>query len=82
MRSDVKLEVKTVVCNSITSKFTPGEVPDDFGLAGDNLDSMAVTNLILALEEHFGFAFEDEELSVEAFETVDSLSKLVQSKLN
>jgi acyl carrier protein len=41
---------------------------------------MAVTNLILAIEEHFGFNFDDEELSAEAFETVASLAALVQQK--
>ncbi|HNY66031.1 MAG TPA: acyl carrier protein [Deltaproteobacteria bacterium] len=54
---------------------------EDFKLVGNILDSMAVTNLILALEDRFGFMFSDDELSVEAFETVGTLAELVRSKL-
>ena len=42
---------------------------------------MAVNSLIVALEEDFGFAFEDEDLSAEAFDTVESLAELVQRKI-
>ncbi|HOI08231.1 MAG TPA: acyl carrier protein [Deltaproteobacteria bacterium] len=54
---------------------------EDFKLVGNILDSMAVTNLILALEDRFGFMFSDDELSAEAFETVGTLAELVRSKL-
>ena len=54
---------------------------EDFKLVGNILDSMAVTNLILALEDRFGLMFSDDELSVEAFETVGTLAELVRSKL-
>jgi acyl carrier protein len=57
-------------------------LPDSFKLAGEALDSMAVTNLTLALEEHFGFVFDDEDLAAEDFETVASLSRLVTRKLD
>ena len=45
------------------------------------LDSMAVANLLLALEEHYGFEIEDDEISARHFATVDSLSQFVESKL-
>lgn len=45
------------------------------------LDSMAVVNLITALEEHFGIAVEDDEISAATFETLGSLSDFVAHKL-
>ena len=45
------------------------------------LDSMAVVNLITALEEHFGIAVEDDEISADTFETVGSLAQFVAHKL-
>jgi len=45
------------------------------------LDSMAVVNLITALEEHFGIAVEDDEISASTFETLGSLSDFVAHKL-
>ena len=45
------------------------------------LDSMAVVTIITALEEHFGFTVNDDEISAETFETLGSLSTFVDQKL-
>jgi acyl carrier protein len=45
------------------------------------LDSMAVVNLITALEDHFGITVEDDEISASTFETLGSLADFVAAKL-
>lgn len=45
------------------------------------LDSMAVVNLIAALEDQFGFAIEDDEISADVFATMASLTQFVDQKL-
>ena len=45
-------------------------------------DSMAVVTIITALEDSFGIEFEDDEITGATFETVGSLSDLVDEKLN
>lgn len=45
------------------------------------LDSMAVLNVILALEEHFGVTIDDDEVSAELFETLGALAAFVERKL-
>ncbi len=45
------------------------------------LDSMAVVNLITALEAHFGIIVEDDEISADTFETLGALSAFVAAKL-
>jgi acyl carrier protein len=45
------------------------------------LDSMAVVNVITALEEHFGIAVQDDEISAETFDTLGSLADFVAQKL-
>jgi acyl carrier protein len=45
------------------------------------LDSMAVVNLIAALEDQFGFAIEDDEISADVFATMASLARFVDQKL-
>jgi acyl carrier protein len=45
------------------------------------LDSMAVVALITALEQRFGIRFDDDEVSADAFATLGSLQRLVESKL-
>ena len=81
MDQTVLTKVKKVIINSVGSGISIDSLTDDFRLVGNILDSMAVTNLILALEEHFDFIFNDEELSAKMFETVGSLSDLVKQKI-
>lgn len=45
------------------------------------LDSMAVISVIAALEEHFGFAIEDDEIHARHFATVGTLQAFVDAKL-
>ncbi len=50
-----------------------GELPE--------LDSLAIVELVVTLEEHFGILVEDEDVTGEAFATVASLSSLVAQRL-
>ena len=81
MHRSVLDEVKKVIIGAVGGEITLDSLTDDLPLAGNILDSMAVTNLVLALEEHFGFSFDDADLSVEAFETANSLAELVKTKI-
>lgn len=45
------------------------------------LDSMAVVNLITALEDHFGITVEDDDISAATFDTLGSLADFVAAKL-
>lgn len=45
------------------------------------LDSMAVVTLINTLEERFGIAVDDDEISGETFASVGSLTRFVAEKL-
>ena len=45
------------------------------------LDSMAVVQLIGALEEQFGFTIDDDEIDAATFATLGSLAAFVQHKL-
>jgi len=79
---DVLENVVGVIVNTVGGDIKREMLTEDFKLIGNILDSMAVTNLILALEDHFGIIFNDEELAAEAFETVRTLAELVRGKLN
>jgi acyl carrier protein len=45
------------------------------------LDSMAVVVVMTAVEERFGFAIADDEVSAETFATLGSLTDFVDAKL-
>ncbi len=44
------------------------------------LDSMAVATLVTTIEERFGFAVNDDEISGETFATVGSLSAFIAER--
>lgn len=44
------------------------------------LDSMAVVNLVTAIEDYFDIVIEDDEISAETFETFGSLCAFVDDK--
>ena len=44
------------------------------------LDSMAVVQLIAALEQRFGIVIDDDEIGASLFETVGSLLRFVEQK--
>jgi len=82
MNHDILKKVKEVIVNSIGNDLTVESLPDDLQLVGNILDSMSVTNLILALEDYFSFTFNDDELSAETFETVHTLTQFVEHKVS
>ncbi len=45
------------------------------------LDSMAVVNVIAAMEEYFGIAVDDDEINGKTFESLGSLAAFVERKL-
>lgn len=81
MDNTLLTEIKKIITNTVGSNMVPNPLDDDYPLVGNLLDSLGVTNLIVALEEHFGFIFNDDELSAEAFENTLSLAELVSGKI-
>lgn len=73
------------VCQILRSTLALGQMPlnQETPLLGSlpQLDSMAVANLIVALEQHFGFEVQDDEISARHFATVGSLASFVASKM-
>ena len=77
-------EVRTIVSDTLGLGARGAALTVDSPLLGaiPELDSMAVINLITALEEQYGFAIADDEISAEVFGTLGSLSDFVGRKLN
>jgi acyl carrier protein len=46
------------------------------------LDSMAVVTVLTAVEETFGIAIADDEVSADTFATVGSLTRFIEKKLS
>lgn len=53
---------------------------DEDALAGGELDSLAIEQLLSFIEEEFDVEFEDEELILENFSSIPVLAAIVDSK--
>jgi len=77
-------QVKTLLVQTLQLGNRGANLDANSSLLGaiPELDSMAVVNIITALEEQFGFCVDDDEISAESFETLGSLVEFVTQKLD
>jgi len=80
---DVQSEVKRLLDQVLSLQGRSSTFTADTPLLGAvaELDSMAVVSLITAMEDHFGFSIDDDEIDGEVFASVGSLSAFVTGKL-
>ena len=76
-------EVRDILSEVLSLGERKSSLNVDSGLLGSipELDSMAVVNVITALEEHFGIMVDDDEISARTFETLGSLTSFIEQKL-
>jgi acyl carrier protein len=75
-------EVKSVLVETLVIEDRADALDASTPLLGSlpELDSMAVIELVMALQERFAIVVEDEDVSAEVFETLASLTAFVDSK--
>lgn len=75
-------DVKRLLIDVLCLSGDQAEMDADTPLLGSlpELDSMAVVNVIGALEEQFGITVEDDEISARTFATLGSLANFVAEK--
>lgn len=77
-------EVKAVLGQALNIGNRVNQFDASTGLFGSipEFDSMAVATVVTAIEERFAITIDDEEITAEVFETVGSLSRFVEEKLD
>lgn len=76
-------DVKAVLVETLDLEDRADSLDADTPLLGSlpELDSMAVLELVLALEQRFEITIEGEDVTAEVFETLSSLAVFVEEKL-
>lgn len=76
-------EVRNILSDVLSLGERKNSLREDSILLGSvpELDSMAVVNVITALEEHFGITVDDDEISARTFESLGRLTCFVEQKL-
>lgn len=75
-------QVRRILADVLQLGDKANAITDDTPLLGNlpELDSMAVVNLVTAIEDQFGVLIEDDEISAETFETFGALRAFVAEK--
>ena len=76
-------DVKAVLVDTLDIEDRADSLDAETPLLGSlpELDSMAVLELVLALEQRFEITIEGEDVTAEVFETLSSLTAFVEDKL-
>ena len=82
-REDISRQVKDVIVEALGLQIDPEEISDDEVIFGDGIgaDSTATLEIIFAIEDRFHIEVEDEDLRVELFDSVRTLTDYVDHKL-
>jgi acyl carrier protein len=74
-------EVRDVIVATLGLQDRAGSLNASTGLLGElpELDSLAVVELITALEDRFGFEADEADVTAEVFETLGSLAGFVEA---
>jgi acyl carrier protein len=77
-------DIKAVLVSVLGIEDRAAGINPDTPLLGSlpELDSMAVLELVAALEQRFGVTIDDDDVTAEVFENLNTLSALVDDKLS
>lgn len=77
-------EVKNILADVLSLGDRKLQLKEDSYLLGGipELDSMAVVNVITAIEDYYNISVDDDEISAKTFETLGSLTRFIEQKLS
>ncbi len=81
--TSIAQRVRQAIVQALQLDIEPDAIADDEPLFGEGLgaDSIATLEIVVALEEEFGFKVDDEDLRVELFDSVRTMTQYVKEKL-
>jgi len=80
--ADLKDRIKAVLVERLFLDIDPATLdPAESLTEAHGVDSVRLFDMVVGLEEDFDISFEDEELVLDAFDTVNAVAERVQAKL-
>ena len=77
----VEQRLKDMIVERLMLKVSPEDIGDDDRLMeAYDIDSVRLFEIVIGIEEVFGISFEEDEFSIEIFETVSAISAKVREK--
>ena len=81
MPEKIEDQIKEMIVERLFLQVSADDIADDDPLMVKyDIDSVRLFEIVIGLEEIFDLTFEDDEFSIEAFESVTAIANLVKSK--
>jgi len=78
---DIEGQIKEMIVERCFLKVAPEDIGDEDDLMESvGLDSVQLLEVVVGLEENFGITFEDEDFSIENFQSVRAIAECVRGK--
>ncbi|MBN9384570.1 MAG: hypothetical protein J0H74_27700 [Chitinophagaceae bacterium] len=79
----IKEKIREILVNDLDANIDPASLRDDLSLYDDGLglDSIAIINFIVLVEQKFDITFEGEEISSKLFGNINNLAEFIEVKL-
>ncbi|MBW3636211.1 MAG: acyl carrier protein [Armatimonadetes bacterium] len=79
--NQLKTRLKKMIVERLFLAVAPSDIADDAPLMETyDIDSVALFELVVGLEDEFGISLEDADFQVSAFQTVNSMADFVSKK--
>jgi acyl carrier protein len=84
MSESIMHQLKEIIAYKLDVNLGIEEIDENVSLYEDGLglDSMAIVDLIVAIEKEFSLEIDDEELNAELFNNLSNLARFLQPKLS
>jgi acyl carrier protein len=81
-KEDLLPEIKEMIVERLFLNVSPEDIGDtELIMEAYGIDSVQLFEIVVGLEEEYGVVVEDEEFSLELFETVDKIAEFAASKM-
>jgi acyl carrier protein len=78
---ELKSQIKQMIVERLFLNVEPGDIADDAPLMETfGIDSVALFELVVGLEDEFGVVMDDVDFQIDTFRTVNSIAAFVQEK--
>lgn len=78
---ELKPQIKTMIIERLFLSMAPEDIADDASLMeAYDIDSVALFEIVVGLEDEFGIVLEDADFDVSAFQSVNSIAEFVNQK--
>ncbi len=81
MNDNLKIQIKQTIVRALNLEIAPEEIGDSDVLFGGEmgLNSMAMVELVVGIEDEFDLEISDEDLSAEVFKSVQTVEDYIRS---